>query len=131
LGKDSQGDESEVNVVSLIDAVAGRDHNVQVPGSNFVLEQKDVTEAIRAAVLTGIKDKKREDRQADRLEAPGEAVKIASREVKKAHEALKTAVSDPDFDIQHRKTLEANFKKLQRSLRSFETALNAAGITGT
>jgi hypothetical protein len=58
-------------------------------------------------------------------------VKSATREVGKASEALRTALTDSEFGVSHRKTLEASFKKLQRSLRSLEAALSKAGITGS
>jgi hypothetical protein len=131
IGKGSSVDEEGASVISLINAVAGRHHTVKVPGSNITLEQKDVADAIREALVTGIKDKRREERQTDRIEAPIEAVKSATREVGKASEALRTALTDSEFGVSHRKTLEASFKKLQRSLRSLEAALSKAGITGS
>ncbi len=131
LGGSAVADPSAPNMVSLINAVSGRDHNVRVPGSNFVLEQKDVVSAVRDAYVTGIKYKKRDERESNRIEAPLEAVKSATREVAKASEALKMALGDTDFDMTHRKSLEASYKRLARTLRSFETALTKAGVLGS
>ncbi len=56
LGGAADGADNETpNVVSLINAVAGDNHNVKIPGSNFVLEKKDVTEAIKSAYVSGIR----------------------------------------------------------------------------
>lgn len=130
-GAAAHSDGEAPNVVSLINAVAGNDHNIKVPGTDIVLEKKDVTEALRNAVVSGIREKKRDERETSRLEAPIEAVKNATREVAKASEALKAALGDSDFDKAHHKTLEASFKKLARTIKSFETALTKAGITGS
>jgi hypothetical protein len=127
-GATATADGDAPNVVSLINAVAGDDHNVKVPGTNLVLEKKDVTEALKTAVVSGIRDKKRDERETNRLEAPIEAIKTATREVGKANDALKVALGDSDFDKAHHKTLEASFKKLARTVKSFETAMSKAGI---
>lgn len=131
LGGGAGAEPGAPNVVSLINAVAGRDHNIKVPGSNFVLEQKDVVAAVRDAYVTGIKYKKRDERESSRLEAPLEAVKSATREVAKASEALRLALGDADFDTAHRKSLEASYKRLVRTLRSLEAALTKAGVLGS
>jgi len=130
LGGNAGVDPGAPNVVSLINAVSGRDHNVKVPGTNFVLEQKDVIAVVRDAYVTGIKYKKRDERESNRLEAPLEAVKSATREVAKAIEALKLALGDTDFDATHRKSLEASFKRLARTQRSLESALTKVGVLG-
>jgi hypothetical protein len=129
LGGDAQKDQDAPNVMALINAVAGRDRDVKIPGSNFVIEKKDLSAAIRDAYTAGIKYKKRDERGLNRLEAPTEAVKGARREVVKAIEALKAALGDPDFDGSHRKTLEASHKQFARTVRSLEAALSKAGIT--
>ena len=121
----------KVNVVRMINAINGKDHSVKIPGSAFTIEKSDIKVAIRDAVLTGIKDKRRDGREANRLEAPIEAIKSATREILRADEVLRAALSDPDFDTSKKKTLEANFKKLQRSLRTLETALSKAEVIGT
>ena len=131
LGGNAGVDPGAPNVVSLINAVSGRDHNIKVPGTNFVLEQKDVISVVRDAYVTGIKYKKRDERESNRLEAPLEAVKSATREVAKAIEALKLALGETDFDATHRKSLEASFKRLARTQRSLEAALTKAGVLGS
>jgi hypothetical protein len=119
------------NVLGLIDAISGKDHNVRIPGTILILEKSDIKEAVNFAFATAIKDKRRDARESNRLEAPNEAVKFAIREIVRAKDSLKAAVGDPDYDNAHRKTLEANFKKLGRTLRSFEAALLQAGVTGS
>lgn len=131
LGGGAVADSGAPNVVSLINAVSGRDHDVKVPGSNFVLDQKDIISVVRDAYVTGIKYKKRDERESNRLEAPLEAVKNATREVAKANETLKLALGDAEFGTTHRKSLEASYKKLARTLRSLETALTKAGVLGS
>lgn len=127
-GGGEQGNGEAPNVVRLIDAVAGHDHNIKIPGGALKLERNDVRDAIKSAYESGIKEKKRDERESNRLEAPTEAVKTATREIAKAQEALKAALTDPEFVASYRKTLEANFKKLTRTLRTLEQALGKANI---
>lgn len=127
-GGSSIEDSTAPNVVGLIDAITSKDRSIKVPGSSFTLERSDVKASISSAVLAGIKDKKRARRDANKIEAPVTAVKDAMRATANARDALGAAVSDPEFDAAHRKSLEAAFKKLKRSLGSLETALSNAKV---
>jgi hypothetical protein len=113
----------EVGVKALLDVVTRRDKRVEVPGSNFVLERNDLTDAVKAAVLNGIKDKRRDETAEDKLAAPIDAVKQATKMVSRAEEAWRVVRDDPEFDDKRRKSLEVAHKKLRRSMRDLEAAL--------
>lgn len=117
-----------VDVKQLIDIVTRRDKRVEVPGTPLTLERDDVKQAIKGAIITGIKDKRRNDREADKLEAPTEGVKHATREVVQAIEAVRAVAGDPDFDAKRQKTLEAAYKKLKRTFRDLEQLLVKSNI---
>ena len=113
----------EVDVKGLLDVVTRRDKRVPVPGSNFVLERDDLTDAVKAAVLNGIRDKRRDETAEDKLTAPIDAVKQATKMVGRAEEAWRAVRDDPEFDDKRRKSLEAAHKKLRRGVRDLELAL--------
>jgi hypothetical protein len=113
----------EVDVKGLLDVITRRDKRVEVPGSNFVLGRDDLTDAVKAAVLNGIRDKRRDDTAEDKLAAPIDAVKQATKMVLRAEEAWRVVRDDPEFDDKRRKSLEAAHKKLRRSLRDLEAVL--------
>jgi hypothetical protein len=121
-------DPKPINVKQLIDIVTRRDKRVEVPGTPVTIERDDVKQAIKGAIITGIKEKRRNDREADKLEAPTEGVKHATREVTQAIEAVRTIANDPDFDAKRQKTLEAAYKKLKRTVRDLEQLLVKANI---
>lgn len=121
-------DPKPIDVKQLIDIVTRRDKRVEVPGTPVTIERDDVKQAIKGAIITGIKEKRRNDREADKLEAPTEGVKHATREVTHAIEAVRTIANDPDFDAKRQKTLEAAYKKLKRTVRDLEQLLVKANI---
>ena len=128
---DDVGDENEVDIKGLIEIVTRRDKRVEVPGTKFTLNRDDVGDSVKAAIITGIKEKKRDSRDADQLEAPISAVKAATRELGKAVDAVKVVASDDEFDLKHRKSLEAAYKKLKRAERSLEAELVQNTIIGS
>ncbi len=87
-------------------------------------------DAVKAAVITGIKEKKRDERDADKLAAPIDSVKAAIRELTKGLDAVKAVAKDPEFDQKHRKSLEMAFKKLKRASKALEEALTKAEVLG-
>jgi hypothetical protein len=125
-----EGDPAPVDVKRLINVVTRRDKRIEVGGTPVVLERDDVKEAVKAAVITGIKEKRREERDADKLAAPIDGVKAATRELAKATEAVRAVANDPDFDQKHRKSLEAAFNKFRRTTRDLETVLTKAEVLG-
>lgn len=128
LVKAESEDAPPVDVKRLINVVTRRDKRVDVSGSPLVLERDDVREAIKTAIITGINEKKRDEKDADKLEAPIEIVKGATRELTKAADAVKAIAADPEFDQKRRKSLEAAFKKLKRGARDLEAALIKANV---
>jgi hypothetical protein len=120
-----------VDLKRLINIVTRRDKRVEVSGTPVVLERDEVREAVKAAVITGIKAKRNDERDADKLAAPIDRVKAATSELTKAIDAIKAVASDPDFDQKRRKTLEAAFKKFKRTTRDLETALTKADVLGS
>lgn len=122
------GDAPPIDVKQLIDIVTRRDKRVEILGTPLTLERDDVKQAIKGAIITGIKDKRRNDREADKLEAPTEGVKHATREVTQAIEAVREVVGDLDFDAKRQKTLEAAYKKLKRTVRDLEQLLVKSNI---
>ena len=113
----------EVDAKGLLNVVTSRDKRVEVPGSNFVLERDDVKDAVKAAVLSGIRDKRRDETAEDKLAAPVDAVKQATKMVGRAEEAWRVVRDDPEFDDKRRKSLEAAHNKLRRSIRDLEATL--------
>ena len=101
---------------------------MEVPGTNFILDQDEVKEAVKAAITVGIKDKKRVQKDEDQLAAPSAAVKQATQQITRAKEALLAICDDADFDERLRKTLEAAYKKLNRTCRDLEVALVKTGV---
>jgi hypothetical protein len=125
---DEDDEENAIDLKGLIDIATGRDKRVEVPGENFVLKQDEVNEAIRSAMLTGIKEKRRDAKDADKLEAPISAVRTATRELSKASEAIKALAGDDQFDERRKKSLEVAFNKLKRGVRGLEQRLSKEEI---
>lgn len=125
---DKSGDAGHRDMKQLIDIVTRRDKRVEVPGTPLTLERDDVKQAIKGAIITGIKEKRRVDREADKLEAPTEGVKHATREISQAIEAVRAVADDPDFDAKRQKTLEAAYKKLKRTVRDLDQLLVKSNI---
>lgn len=130
LVKHDDDEPPTVDVKHLINLVTRRDKRVAVEGTPLVLERDDVKDAVKAAVITGIKEKKREERDADKLAAPIDSVKTATRELTKGLDAVRAVAKDPEFDQKHRKSLEMAFKKLKRASKALEEALTKADVLG-
>ena len=129
LGTDDDPNrESEASVKRLLDIVTQRDKRVEVPGTPVVLDRDEVKESFRAAVETGIKDKRREEADADKLEAPIAFVKNAVRQLEKSLEALRAVHDDDDFDTRKRKSLGVAFNKLRRTTRELEATFEKYSI---
>jgi hypothetical protein len=122
------GELPDVDTARLIDVVTAADKRVEVPGTNFILDQDEVKDAVKAAITVGIKDKKRVQKDEDQLAAPSAAVKQATQQVTRAKEAVMAIRDDPDFDERLRKTLEAAYKKLNRTSRDLEAVLVKTGV---
>jgi hypothetical protein len=124
----------DTDVTELINIVTGKDNSVRVagpiPGSKMVLERDALQDALKAAFITGAKEKKRDDNEEDMRHAPREALRAATNQVAKAEEAVKKVAGTPDFDLQLQKALEAAYKKLKRSMRSLDATLNKSGVIG-
>ena len=127
---DPDGDDApaQVDVRNMINLVTRRDKRVEVPGTKIVLGREDVKDAVKAALVTGIKEKRRDESAEDKLAAPIEAVKQAAKQAARAAEAVEAIRDDPDFDTRRRKSLEAAFKKLRREIRELESTLAKAKI---
>jgi len=121
-------DAGAVNVRGLIDVVTRRDKRVRIAGTPIVLEQDDVKDAVKAAIITGIKEKRRDENEADKLQAPIEAIKNANKQLERCSEACREILGGPEFDDKRRKSLEAAFKKLRRTYRSLEAELVRAKV---
>jgi hypothetical protein len=117
------GETAQVDVRNLINVVTRRDKRVEVPDTNIVLGREDVKDALKAALVTGIKEKRRDENAEDKLAAPIDAVKEAAKQTVRAAEALGVVRHDPEFDTRRRKTLEAAFKKLKRRIGDLESTL--------
>lgn len=120
--------EAEVDVNRLISLTTERSKRVPVPGTDFTLEKDVVTDALKAAIASGIRAKKQEQKEETQLSSPAASVKQAIRMVGRAKEEFLAVHRDPDFDDQRRKTLEAAFKKLSRSCRDLEQTLAKDGV---
>lgn len=130
LASASEVAETPLDMKGMINILTRRDKRVTIAGTAVTVEQDDVGQALKTAIISGIKEKKRDERDANKLEAPITAVKEAGREAAKAIDAFKTVADDPDFDQKQRKSLEAGFKKLKRTYRELEAALEKAHVIG-
>jgi hypothetical protein len=121
-------DPPQVDVSRLLDVVTSRDKRVVVPDSNLHLDRDDLKDALQAAVAAGIKEKRQELKDEDQLGAPANAVKEATSRLAKARETFLAVHDNPEFDDKRQKTLEAAFKKLNRSSRDLANVLGKAGV---
>lgn len=117
-------EEDEINLKRLIDVVVGDGNRVRPPGSKVNLERAQAKEAIAQAVKAGIKEKRRDARDENKLEAPLGAVKAATKQVVGATDSVREVADDSEFDVQRRKSLEAAFKKLKRRYGELEKTLS-------
>jgi hypothetical protein len=122
-------DEPEVNVRGLINVVTQRGHKVAVPGTNIVLERDDVKEALKTAIISGVKEKGRDTSASNKLLAPLDRMLQASQAVKKCQEACHGVVATDEFGDSKRKTLEVKFKQLRKYVDALEADLVKAGVT--
>jgi hypothetical protein len=120
---DPSTEADEVNLKGLINAVTQRDKRVQVGGTSVVVDQEDLKNALKAAVITGTKEKRRDQAAEDKLEAPIDSLKNATKELVRCIDSCKGIVKDAEFDAKHRKSLEAAFKKCKRVFKTLETDL--------
>ena len=122
---------ADVDVKRLIDIVTQRDKTVSVPGSVVKLERDAVTDAVKSAIITGIKEKKRDENAEDKMNAPLEALRASVTQVNRCLETLKPVMGSAALDNALRRSLEAAFKKLRRSVKSLESELVKADIVST
>lgn len=127
---DPEDDEDAVDVKGLIDLVTRRDKTIHVPGTRVELKQDDVRQILNVAISTALKQKKNIESAENKLDAPGDAIKAAARDVSKALDAYKAIAGDPDFDHRRRKSLEAAFNRLKRSLKGLERQLEKDKVVG-
>jgi hypothetical protein len=118
----------DVNVKQMIDAVTQKDKTVVVPGTDMTLPRDELRDAIRGAITTGINEKRRDGSTEDKLEAPIDAVKNATKQLGKCLEAFGSVRGAAEFDAKRRRSLEAAFKRLKRTLRGLEVALVKAKV---
>ncbi|MDQ2984383.1 MAG: hypothetical protein M3R70_10760 [Actinomycetota bacterium] len=128
LGGDEQNTNNDASVKRLLNIVTQKDNRVEIPGTKIVLNRDEVKESFRTAVVTGIKDKRREETEADKLEAPIVSVKTAARQLEKALEAVRAVHSDDEFDTRKRKSLGVAFNKLRKKTRDLEAAFEKYSI---
>ena len=118
----ADGDQpAEANVKRLLDIVTQHDKRVEVLGTNVVLDRDQIKESVGAAFATGIRDKRREEADADKIEAPSAHVKTATRQVEKALDALRLVRDDEEFDSRKKKSLGVAFGKLRKAVHALET----------
>jgi hypothetical protein len=116
------------DVKRLLDIVTQKDKRVEVAGTNVVLDRDEVKESLRAAVDTGIKDKRREETDADKLEAPITSLRNAVRQLEKSLEALRAIHADEEFDGRKRKSLGVAFGKLRKKAHELEQAFEKYAV---
>lgn len=124
----TDGSEDIVNVRGLIDAVTQRDKRVRIAGTSIVLDRDDVKDAVKAAIITGIKEKRRDESEADKLHAPVESIKNATKQLDRCVDACRDVLDGDEFDDKRRNSLKAAFRKLKRSYRALETELVKSNV---
>jgi hypothetical protein len=127
-GESAINDGERIGAKKLLDVVTQSDKRVVVPGTSVTLDRDELKGAVKAAMVTGVRDKRREEASADKLEAPLEHLKNASRSLEKSMEALRAVHGDQDFDEKRRKSLGVGFNKLRRIFRSLETTFEKYSI---
>src|SRR3954452_18284186 len=90
--------EDSIDVKTLINMVTQRDKRVPVPGTSVVFERDDVKESIKSAIIGGIAEKRRDVIAEDKLEAPAEALKAATKQLTRCIDSLRAVYDTPDFD---------------------------------
>lgn len=125
---DGDGISADTNVKRLLDIVTQKDKRIEVPGTNVVLDRDEVKESLRAAVDTGIKDKRREETDADKLEAPITLLRNAVRQLEKSLDALRAVHADEEFDGRKRKSLGVAFSKLRKKTHELEQAFEKFSV---
>lgn len=131
LTDDSADEPASVNVRGLINVVTQRDHKVTVHGTNgqpIVLEQDEVKDALKAAIVAGVTEKNRDDRTSNKLEAPLQLLKEATQRIDKCREACTHVVDSDEFGDSRRKSLEAKFKALRKAYQLLEADLTKAEV---
>lgn len=128
LSNPADDDAPEVNVRGLINVVTQRGHNVPVPGTNIVLQREDVKEALKTAIIGGVKEKGRDTSATNKLQAPLDRMLQASQAVKKCHDACSGVVATDEFGDSKRRTLEVKFKQLRKNVDALEADLARAGV---
>lgn len=124
------GREGEVALQRLIDTVTGRGKRIEIPGTNCTIERSKVKAAIKASILTGIREKTRDRRDENKLEAPLLAVRRATDQLVEANKAVKAVRGDSEFNRSRQSRLEIAFKKLRKRQRELNKTLTDLGIVG-
>lgn len=130
LTADDEEPGQSLHLGNLIDVVTQKDRRVKIEGSRIRLQRDDVKDAVRSAVITGVKEKRRDENEAKKLRTPADTLKEATKQLKRCAEACRTLLDDVEFDDKRRKTLEAAFKKLKRTYRSLESELIKNNVIG-
>lgn len=121
-------DEHDVDVRGLIDIVTQQRKDVHLPGTPITLVRDDIVDGVKTAIITGIGVKRNVDRDADRQQAPLDALRSASTQINRCIDTLKPVAGTPDLDAKLRRSLEAAHRKLRRSVRNLETTLTKADV---
>lgn len=118
------GDDGSVtsyDVRPLLRLVESTDDKVTLPGSDGEkVEAEGVKAAIRAAIDGAIKDQRAEGRAEDALNAPVEALRSASRELKAAIATYSELRGTKEFERQVRGAFEYQVKQLRKYMKTLE-----------
>jgi hypothetical protein len=112
-------------LLQLVVAEDGTD--VTVPGSETSIPAQQVKAAVRAAVDGAIRDSRAENRAEDALQAPVDAMRKASRELKKATDAYKELRGTKDFERQVRGAFEYQFRLLRKHAKALDALIAGKG----
>ncbi|MGD9735918.1 MAG: hypothetical protein AB7V58_09965 [Solirubrobacterales bacterium] len=124
----SNDDQQDVDLKKLIDAVTGPGKRIDIPGTDFSIERDSVRDGVKAAILTGIKEKKRDRRDENKLDAPLSAVKSAAKQLSEASDSVKALATDSEFDDRRKRSLEMAFKKLRKRQKELEQTLTESEV---
>lgn len=94
--------------------------------SGVKLDRREVVEDIGEAFVDAAKAAQAVSKRESAIEAPRNRVKDANKKVQAARQALKKALSDPEFSLQVSKRLEADANKLARAVKSLQTEISQA-----
>jgi hypothetical protein len=117
---EADGKAAEYDLKPLLRLVESRDEKLTLPGNAAQHDGEQVKTAIRTAIDNAVKDYRAEDKADSALNAPIEALRKASAEVRNASEAYRDLRGTKEFERQARGGFDYQFKTLRKRVKALE-----------